>query len=63
MKTLNKCHPCMKEGSLASVVANDRFARKRYIRPELLTYGSLTELTRVNGNDAFDGAIGSRQTT
>lgn len=43
--------------------ASGGLARKRYIRPELVIYGSLVDLTGFNGNDAFDGAIGSRQTT
>lgn len=37
--------------------------RKRYSPPVLIAYGSLSDLTRFVGNDFFDGAIGSRQTT
>ena len=37
--------------------------RRKYQPPELVIYGSLIELTRVVGNDGFDGAIGSRQTS
>jgi hypothetical protein len=43
--------------------ATDAAPRRVYQSPELVIYGSLLELTRVVGNDGFDGAIGSRQTS
>ena len=37
--------------------------RKQYSAPELVIYGSLVELTGVQGNDSLDPAFtGSRQT-
>ena len=39
--------------------ATGRAARRPYAAPELLDYGSLTELTKTGGNVVFDFAEGS----
>lgn len=38
-------------------------ARKPYLEPRLIVYGRLSDLTGFVGNDHFDGAIGSSQTS
>jgi len=49
------------EGAEGSVSVGG--VRKKYTSPELVIYGSLVELTGVNGNDSLDPAfVGSKQT-
>jgi hypothetical protein len=51
----------IRKGAETSV--STRAIRKKYTRPELVVYGSLVELTGINGNDSLDPAFaGSRQT-
>lgn len=38
-------------------------ARNRYLSPRLIEYGRLDDLTRGNGQDGFDGIIGSQDLT
>jgi hypothetical protein len=36
---------------------------REYRRPRLKVYGSIAALTRSQGNDLFDGSLGTYQTT
>ena len=38
-------------------------ARRLYAKPALVVYGSLRALTRLNGNDDFDGIVGTGDVT
>jgi len=62
MNSLDDRHNCMKDRTADRSTIGER-PRRKYLPPVLVVYGTLAELTSFVGNDSFDGAIGSRQTS